>query len=1272
MKLYPVPSVAVAIIVSLFATGEARAASETWTGSGANGNWTTTGNWTSSIVPGTSGFTAGSGNGDTATFSNNTANSTVAVDANRNLKSIAIGGTGFATSYSFTGGPLLLSSTGTLSLGTTAASNLTQTFGTNIVLEPGTATAAGSYAFVNNSADSSDILNVTGNISAGTTTNAVTLTLGGSNTATNTISGALTAGGATNGLNLTKSGASTWALSGTGSSIATLTVGQGSLNLTGGTLSATSTIVGNAANTTGTLAISGGTQTLGVVQLATTAAGVTGIINQTGGTVNATSVNLGQSSGAGAMGQLNISGGTFNITSTATGALRANNAASEITISTGGTLNLAGPGAISSVSAGSLTIADSLSQFNAGTQTIAVSTGAAGTITNYGTFIAGTVNLLSSTDTTGIVGNGTLNLDGGTFTTTSIVTKSAEASQTANVNFNGGTLVYGGTTNATILASNSGPGPASILSATVQSGGALINTGTGSSSNTVTISQALTHDATLTSSLDGGLTKSGSEALLLSALNTYNGATTVNAGVLTAGIAQSGSAGAFGTNSAVVLANTAGVALNLNNFNETIGSLTGGGAAGGNVTLGSAVLTVGTDNTSPAAYAGVISGTGSVVKTGTGTEILTGASTYSGATTIDGGTLNVGTLAAVNTASSIGKGSSAGSAADLVFGGGKLQYTQTTGAATTNRLFTIGDANGNTASISSSSTVAADTLSFTNTGAVAFGNTAAHTLTLTGSNTGNNTLALSIGDNTGATSLVKSGAGTWLLTNNSNSYTGGTTITGGVLESTTTHSLGSNSGALKISGGGTLDIENVAQTVGLVNLGTTSTTTGSTIQSTGGTNTLATSGVTVDGSGNVIASSINLTGAITQDSNSGLTVNGTIASDTLNASGATLGGSGTVTGLTDVTSGTINGSGLALTGGALFHSTGNTLSGTETGTVSLAASAAGTQSGGTLTGNLAQGAGSSFTANGTITGTDTMSSGASLAGTGAISGTVSLAGTNTLSSTGTLTTGGLSVSGTGNQISSGTVAGGGTINSGGALTVSNGATWKGASFTDNGALVLASGSNVSGTGALAVSAGAVLAGSGTSSTGSFSVTGDSSTRADVLVGHTAGSTNTTGQLTLQGTTSSSIGSATLEFNLNAATPGESNVLAIGNTAVTFNTIGTLNTQLALTLVNASITSSTSYLLISGTASSSQYSGFTTFVNSSGQNQIITGAGYNVAFSFTNGTYGASYLYVQNDNIFVDVLPATAMVPEPGTWALILSGLALLVVIQRSRSKNSRE
>jgi autotransporter-associated beta strand protein len=144
-----------------------------------------------------------------------------------------------------------------------------------------------------------------------------------------------------------------------------------------------------------------------------------------------------------------------------------------------------------------------------------------------------------------------------------------------------------------------------------------------------------------------GLTKAGTGTLTLSAAagnNTYTGQTTVSGGVL-----RIGATNTLPTGTALVLANTTNniisgsftavtTALDLNGFNQTIGSLAGGGSFGGNVLLGSGTLTTGGDNSSTT-YAGAISGTGALVKEGIGTFTLTGSSTYSGGTTVSAGTL---------------------------------------------------------------------------------------------------------------------------------------------------------------------------------------------------------------------------------------------------------------------------------------------------------------------------------------------------------------------------------------------------------------------------------------------------------------------------------------------------------------------------------------------------------------------------------------------------------------------------------------------------------
>ena len=51
------------------------------------------------------------------------------------------------------------------------------------------------------------------------------------------------------------------------------------------------------------------------------------------------------------------------------------------------------------------------------------------------------------------------------------------------------------------------------------------------------------------------------------------------------------------------MANVAGATLDITGFNTQIGSLAGGGATGGNVTLGAATLTTGGNNTNTS-YAG--------------------------------------------------------------------------------------------------------------------------------------------------------------------------------------------------------------------------------------------------------------------------------------------------------------------------------------------------------------------------------------------------------------------------------------------------------------------------------------------------------------------------------------------------------------------------------------------------------------------------------------------------------------------------------------------
>jgi len=274
---------------------------------------------------------------------------------------------------------------------------------------------------------------------------------------------------------------------------------------------------------------------------------------------------------------------------------------------------------------------------------------------------------------------------------------------------------------------------------------------------------------------NGQIQKQGPGTLVLSGSNANIVGTYVRGGILRAGTTN-----AFGSGY-LVTDNVAGLSVDLNGFNTNASYLAGGGTAGGNINLGSSTLTVtsGSGLAAQATYAGAITGTGSFVKNGGNIEYLSGgASTYTGTTTIGslaatGGTLEVNVLTDGGTASSIG--SSSNVASNLVLNNGTLQYL---GAGnSTDRLFTLGPASA----LDASGTGA---VQFTNTGAIAFSGAAnsAQAVTLTGTSTANNSLALQVTDNgTGKTSLSKTGTGTWILRNAASTYTGITTITGGVL-----------------------------------------------------------------------------------------------------------------------------------------------------------------------------------------------------------------------------------------------------------------------------------------------------------------------------------------------------------------------------------------------------------------------------------------------------------------------------------------------------------
>ncbi|MGB8355824.1 MAG: autotransporter domain-containing protein [Chthoniobacteraceae bacterium] len=145
----------------------------------------------------------------------------------------------------------------------------------------------------------------------------------------------------------------------------------------------------------------------------------------------------------------------------------------------------------------------------------------------------------------------------------------------------------------------------------------------------------------------GEVIKTGANTITLTGSNTYTGPTVVNQGTL-----QAGAAFVIPVGSALTV--TSPGILDLNSFNQSVGSLAGNGS----VTLGTATLTAGNDNSSTV-FGGVISGPGGLTKVGSGALVITGTNTYMGTTTVNGGLLQVdGAIASgttiVNAAGTLG------------------------------------------------------------------------------------------------------------------------------------------------------------------------------------------------------------------------------------------------------------------------------------------------------------------------------------------------------------------------------------------------------------------------------------------------------------------------------------------------------------------------------------------------------------------------------------------------------------------------------------------
>ncbi len=368
----------------------------------------------------------------------------------------------------------------------------------------------------------------------------------------------------------------------------------------------------------------------------------------------------------------------------------------------------------------------------------------------------------------------TLDVNAGTF-----AMGANNVSLVGGINMNGTSITGSGTLTLTGIVTVAAGPTQSIISAPINLGAA---------NRTFNVNDGVAIPDLLVSGIisgTGGLVKTGTGSMNLSVLNTYTGPTSAAAGTLRVALIG----GSIPNASALTVTST----LDLNGFNETVGSISGGGTIT-SAAAGTLTLTTGGDNTSTT-YSGLIQNGSAtsvaLVKNGSGVLTLSSSNTNTGGTTLNAGGLNI------NNSNSLGSATS-----NFTINGGAINNT-TGGSLTTvnypqswNGDFTFtGTQNLNlgTGAVTMNAnrlvTVAANTL--TVGGVISAG-----TINLTKSGAGN----LSFGSNTVTLNTVNVNSGTLISTSGTLNLTGDLTAAG---------SFTNNSGTVNFNGSSTQSIAGV-------------------------------------------------------------------------------------------------------------------------------------------------------------------------------------------------------------------------------------------------------------------------------------------------------------------------------------------------------------------------------------------------------------------------------------------------------------------------------
>ncbi|TRJ89391.1 autotransporter-associated beta strand repeat-containing protein [Salmonella enterica] len=403
-----------------------------------------------------------------------------------------------------------------------------------------------------------------------------------------------------------------------------------------------------------------------------------------------------------------------------------------------------------------------------------------GTTINDGTLIATSVDALGSGDVTN---NAVLELNtGGDFD---------------NAISGSGQVVKSGDETLTLSGTNS------YTDGTLISGGTLVATnlealGTGDVTNNATLELNTGGDFINNIGGTGRVEKSGDETLTLSGSNTYTGGTLISGGTLVATNVEALGTGDV-TDNAVLELNTGGDFINNiggtgrveKSGDDTLtlsgsNSYTGGTLISGGTLVATNVDALGsgdvTDNATLELNTGgtfdnAISGSGQVVKSGDETLTLSGANSYTGGTLISSGTLVANDVNALGTGdvtdNAVLELNTGGDFDNAISGSGQVVKSG-------DETLTLSGAN----SYTGGTLISGGTLVATSVEALGSGDV-----------TDNAVLELNTGgtfDNaiSGSGQVVKSGDKTLTLSG-ANSYTGGTTISGGTLVASNVEALGS-------------------------------------------------------------------------------------------------------------------------------------------------------------------------------------------------------------------------------------------------------------------------------------------------------------------------------------------------------------------------------------------------------------------------------------------------------------------------------------------------